>query len=552
MKKENIVKTHRFRIVPTAEQEEVFRRYEGVCCMLWNAGIDYQNFRCFGGVFNIDGCVKSLPPAEKPNRSFLGSGTGKYNKNGGIGHGYANFKRKESGLAAQWVLLRDDPDFAYLQELNSITCRHILKRLDDSYNAAFKGARGYPSYTRRADFCSFTVPSGRAKVTDNKLRLPGAGSAKSASFIRMRPRHGKGKVDLEGGEITDVIIKREGENTAGNRWFAYIQCKYKDSIIPAPRAGVAGIDANVANIAVWDGKKSEIIRMPDELRMQARRRRYQRAQSRKMNAALCGVGWDGKSATRKTAQARLGKIRAEKVEKRKQELMAGGLEEYKAREIAYQQIPYISKKYGAAKRQAAKASRRVAGGRSDWTHKTSKKISEQYGIIVVEKLNLKGMTKSAKGTRQKPGKSVKAKSGLNRSMLASCHGMLKSRIAYKAEWNGGRMEEINPAYTSQMCNKCGAVNKKSRRATEKFVCRDCGHAENAQTNAAINILNKFMQEAKGEKASVRGDGGIIPKRQKRAGSRSMKRKTSIKQTANTPKTAIKQPDKPNGDSLPFV
>ncbi len=132
--------------------------------------------------------------------------------------------------------------------------------------------------------------------------------------------------------------------------------------------------------------------------------------------------------------------------------------------------------------------------RLNWAHHTSKSIASEYDIAYLEALNIRGMAKSAKGTKQKPGKHVKAKSGLNRQILASAWGTLELCLNYKTE-----VRKVNPAYTSQTCRQCGHVDKKNRNGTE-FKCTECGHADDADVNAALIIL------AFGNGAAGRGGG----------------------------------------------
>jgi len=101
--------------------------------------------------------------------------------------------------------------------------------------------------------------------------------------------------------------------------------------------------------------------------------------------------------------------------------------------------------------------------------------------VVVEDLNTKGMTRSAKGTVKAPGTNVKAKSGLNRAILASDWGGLERKLAFKA----GALLKVVPAYTSQTCNHVHSDNRPSQPV---FACGACGFRTNADHNAAINIL----------------------------------------------------------------
>ena len=124
-------------------------------------------------------------------------------------------------------------------------------------------------------------------------------------------------------------------------------------------------------------------------------------------------------------------------------------------------------------------------------HQISKNISDKYDIAVLEDLNTKGMTKSAKGTIEVPGKNVKAKSGLNREILASGWYRLEQALAYKMQ-----VAKVPAAYTSQTCNACGVVDKESRR-DRLFKCVHCGHTDDADINAALNIKQAFLAGASG-------------------------------------------------------
>ena len=139
--------------------------------------------------------------------------------------------------------------------------------------------------------------------------------------------------------------------------------------------------------------------------------------------------------------------------------------------------------------------------RKDWAEKTSTDIACRFDLIRVEDLQIKNMTRSAKGTVRNPGRNVRAKAGLNRGILQSGWGILVCRLEAKAP---GRMERINPAFTSQRCSACGQVDGKSRESQAVFRCTACGFACNADVNAAKNIAAGHAVTARG------GDGAARP------------------------------------------
>ena len=161
--------------------------------------------------------------------------------------------------------------------------------------------------------------------------------------------------------------------------------------------------------------------------------------------------------------------------------------------LAREQQKLSRKKKGSQnwKKQKRKISRlhhTIANVRSDFLHKLSREISKNQAVVYVEVLNIRGMSSSARGTREAPGRNVRAKSGLNKSILDQGWGEFKRQLAYKLDWRGGMLVEVNARYTSQICSGCGNVSKENRRTQSIFHCQHCGHKENADINAAKNIL----------------------------------------------------------------
>lgn len=151
------------------------------------------------------------------------------------------------------------------------------------------------------------------------------------------------------------------------------------------------------------------------------------------------------------------------------------------------------KKLGGKNRDKAvlvlrKVENKIANIRKDFLAKTSSYLSKNHALIVVEDLKILNMSKSAKGTKENPGRNVKAKSGLNREILACGWGDFRTMLKYKQEYSGGVFQVVNPVNTSRICSCCGVVDKNSRVRQECYACLHCGYEIHADTNAAINIL----------------------------------------------------------------
>lgn len=146
--------------------------------------------------------------------------------------------------------------------------------------------------------------------------------------------------------------------------------------------------------------------------------------------------------------------------------------------------PKNSPQKTAAYARVARLKAREADRRKDWCEKTSTMLARTCDRIRFEKLNIKNMTRSAKGTVEEPGRRVAQKRGLNRVILAQGWGLLRQRTEHKAP---GRVEDVPAPYTSLRCSACGWIEKNSRKNQAEFSCVSCGFTCNADTNAATNV-----------------------------------------------------------------
>ena len=231
------------------------------------------------------------------------------------------------------------------------------------------------------------------------------------------------------GELKNVSVRQRG-----GRWLCSIQVELAQDTLPA--MGLApslAIDLGVAKFATLVNDKGQAWHHEGlDLSAQARRlKRYQRSVSRKCKG----------SKNRRKAIDKLGRMH-----------------------------------------------QKHANQRQHFLHHLSTTLADSYPVIVVEDLKIKNMSASAKGTAEAPGKNVRQKAGLNRSILAQAWGEFQRQLAYKLQWRGGHLVKIHPAHTSQRCSGCGHVSADNRKSQAKFLCVACGHTDHADKNAANNIL----------------------------------------------------------------
>ena len=224
----------------------------------------------------------------------------------------------------------------------------------------------------------------------------------------------------------DGIVKSGTVKEEHGKWYAHIVYAV-DAGLSLKAKEAVGMDRNIGQIALSDGT---IYHAPDVGRKERRRKRCQRMMARRQKPV------------------------------RKKGIKASG-------------------RYLKARRLAARASQKIRQVNDNWTHQVSRQIADPYAMVYLEDLKTKNMTQSAKGTVEEPGRNVRQKSGLNRSILKTGWYKLEQALACKTT-----IHKVAPHYTSQRCNRCGTTDRKNRKTQSEFRCVSCGHLDNAAINAA--------------------------------------------------------------------
>ena len=225
------------------------------------------------------------------------------------------------------------------------------------------------------------------------------------------------------GAVSNITVSANG-----GKWFVSIQTEREVEQPVHPATSIVGIDVGITRFATLsDG--SHIEPLNTFRKHQQRLARYQRAMSRKTKF----------SSNWKKAKARVQKIHT-----------------------------------------------RIANARRDFLHKTTTTISKNHAIVCIEDLQVRNMSKSAAGSSDSPGRNVKAKSGLNKSILDQGWFEFRRQLEYKQVWLGGDVLAIHARNTSRTCPACGHVSADNRQTQAKFACVDCGYENNADMVGAIN------------------------------------------------------------------
>lgn len=349
-------------------------------------------------------------------------------------------------LGLEFTALRASSGHEWLRELPFGCVRYALKRYADAMREAVQGKRGFPRRKHAEDRNdSFTIPHA-PQIRDGRLRVPRLG------WLAIRRRGG----DLYArGIAKQAVIERR----PCGRWYAHVFWEVPDAELPDDGRRT-GVDLNVGQATTSDGRKRTA---PERARLEAQVKIYQRRVARRQRVPLLDA--DGEPRRKKNG------------------------------DIIYTN----SRRRERARVQLAKRRRKLANVRRNWHHHISSDLAG-YGAVMIEDLQVRKMTASARGTRERPGRNARAKAGLNRAILSTGWAALARLLDYKAR----RVVRVPPQHTSQTCNRCGHVAAENRKTQAAFKCVACGHEANADVNAARNILRRGLSLMDAEGGSCGG------------------------------------------------
>lgn len=438
MPTEVVLKAYKFALAPTKAQEELLRRYAGAARWAYNHAIAekiraHQEYRA-----QVDALVASGIPEDEARKQVK-----------------VPLPTKPS-IQKEWVRTRGDSRKGidgicpWWWEVNNYCFQSAFTDADaawknwlDSLHGKRAGRRmGYPRFKKKGR-CrdSFRIhhnakaPSIRL-TTYRRLNIPKFGE------IRI---HGSGKRLAKMVAAGKAVIQSVTVSRSGHRWFASVLCKITVNLPDRPSRrqrtnGTIGVDIGVIHAMAFskpvdlkDGKgPRDVVDNPRHLSAAMRRlKRAQRALSRTQPG----------SRRRERAQRRVARLHA-----------------------------------------------LVAQRRATWLHHISKRLTTSFATIVIEDLDVVNMTRSARGTRENPGRNVRAKAGLNRSILDVAPGEFARQLDYKASWYGSKVHRVDRWFpSSKTCSVCGWQNPSLTLAERLFKCDHCGTVIDRDINAARNI-----------------------------------------------------------------
>jgi len=133
------------------------------------------------------------------------------------------------------------------------------------------------------------------------------------------------------------------------------------------------------------------------------------------------------------------------------------------------------------KDKIAKLHKRINCQRDDFLHKLSRMYVNNFDIICIEDLDVKGLKEKGHNN------------GIHRSIHDASWSKFAFMLSYKAQSAGRKLIKVDPRNTTQKCSSCGSIVKKelSNRMHE---CPYCGFSCNRDYNASMNILISGMEQ----------------------------------------------------------
>jgi putative transposase len=313
--------------------------------------------------------------------------------------------------------------------------RAVIRRLDRAFKAFYQRCQagmqpGYPRFKGRGWWDSVEWEHKHGAVWDS-VPHPVVTRVKLQGIGHVRVHQHR----PAGGQIKTIAVKREG-----NRWYVVLSCDDVPSEPLAPTGAVVGIDMGIASfLTTSDGKH-----IPNPRPLAAAADRLAAAQQ-------------------SLARKKRGSHRRRK-----------------------------------AVRKVAALHGKVRRTRLGHAHETALALVRDNDVIVHEALRIANMTRRPRprlaedGTYEPNGAAAKA--GLNKSINDAGWGVFLGVLHAKAESAGRVVIEVDPRHTSQRCSRvsCGHVAKGNRVSQAIFLCLSCGHQNNADVNAAINILRSGL------------------------------------------------------------
>ena len=345
---------------------------------------------------------------------------------------------------------------------------NVIRHVENQWQQYRKGKRGKPSY-KSSRYRTIALDSPKSRVVFT------AASGKVTLKIRSLPTMRL----LTSQEIPpDRQPKTVRITLKGKRLSVRLGYEYEvpEKADPADATNAVGVDVGIA-LAVARST-GQAYRSPRQANLEGQERKARR----KLNQVIAAAMATGRAGFRAV-------------------LDDSGKQKLTKKSRPMRQLVWTSgqptKSYLKARRRLSEITVKLALLLREFRHRVTtdvidKAIEEGADQLAMEDLQVASMTASARGTAERPGRNVRARSGLNRVILREAWGETLTMLEYKAERAGIPSVRVNAQATSITCSCCGHKDRGSRRSQSVFQCAGCGYQANADMNASVNIADRGL------------------------------------------------------------
>ena len=333
-------------------------------------------------------------------------------------------KMKNNGYVSAYTNIKDYTSIlkynaVFLQEIDSIVIRKSLFNLDDAYIRLFNKTGGYPKFKSKYNRNSYNTPAVYRNYKDKEycnIELDLTNKQIKLPKLNWVKIRGYRNTNNINGKIKSATISRE----PNGKYYVSVLYEMYDKVPEITPRTIVGIDLGI----------KKLLTLSD------------------------GITYDNNKYIDKY----------EKRIKRKQ------------KELARKEKD--SKNYYKCKRKLTTLYSKLANARKYYTHKITKKITDEYDIITCEKLKTKEMIIK--------GKDNKLSSKINDATFSE----IIRQLLYKAKYKGKVFYQINTYYpSSQICSRCDNQDKRYKDITRReYKCTKCNQELDRDLNASINIM----------------------------------------------------------------